>query len=193
MAIIGDDSQAIDLSVYEDAIAGSIHTHDAVYVIQPLGKHRIKLVELNPQAFPECDGGEPISQTQSVNQFQLNAYAPTRGTNTVDVIVVYTPEARVGAGGHNAIKATAQAAVDAMNSSLVNSQVDTDIVLLYAGEVKYNDSDDSSTDLNWLRYSSEVEALKISLWRGYDGFAGTQHEWLMWPWLRDAQPRRRFS
>jgi len=158
--VSGDDSQSVTLSIYDDAIAGSIHTDTAIYEIQPLGNHRIKLVELNPQAFPECAGGEAVLQPMTEGQRPLNTITNNRATNTVDVIVVYTPEARVGGGGHSGIKATAQAAVDAMNSSLVNSQVDTEIVLLYAGEVNYNDSNDSSADLDWLRYSAEVENLK---------------------------------
>lgn len=158
--IMGDDTQKVTLSIYDDAIAGSIHTRDAVYEIQPLGQYRIKLVELNSQAFPACDGGEPVPQPVANTQLPLNNITNNRATHTVDVIVVYTPEARVGAGGHNGIKAIAQAAVDAMNSSLVNSLVDTEIVLLYAGEVNYNDSNSSSTDLNWLQASTEVEALK---------------------------------
>ncbi|MFV0544320.1 MAG: M12 family metallo-peptidase [Marinicella pacifica] len=156
----GDDSQAVTISVYQDAIAGSIQTDKAVYEIQPLGDYQIKLVELNSRSFPECDGAVPASQASVNNPPQSLPAVVSRATHTVDVIVVYTPEARVGAGGHNAIKATAQAAVDAMNSSLVNSLVDTEIVLLYAGEVNYNDSGDSSADLNWLRYSAEVETLK---------------------------------
>lgn len=159
--VSGDDAQIINLSVFGDAIAGSIHTDKAVYEIQPLGNYRIKLVELKSHAFPECDGGEPVMQPMAYEPQQLSNETSSRAANTVDVIVVYTPEARNGAGGHNAIRATAQAAVDAMNSSMVNSLVDTEIVLLYAGEVNYNDSTDSATDLAWLQASSEVENLKV--------------------------------
>lgn len=158
--VSGDGSQIITLSVFEDAIAGSIHTDRAVYEIQPLGRHRIKLVELNMHAFPECDGGVPAPHVLPENQLQSGTNPSGGVTNTVDVIVVYTPEARSGAGGHNGIKAIAQAAVDAMNSSLSNSLVNTEIVLLYAGEVDYNDSNNSSTDLDWVQASSEVENLK---------------------------------
>ncbi len=156
----GDHSQTVTISVYQDAIAGSIHTDKAVYEIQPMGNYQIKLVELNSRSFPECDGAVPAPQALVSNPPQSLPAAVSRATHTVDVIVVYTPEARIGAGGHNAIKATAQAAVNAMNSSLVNSLVDTEIVLLYAGEVNYNDSSNSSTDLSWLQSSTEVEALK---------------------------------
>ncbi|MCW8870970.1 MAG: zinc-dependent metalloprotease [Proteobacteria bacterium] len=158
--VSGDESQIITLSIFEDAIARSIHTDRAVYEIQPLGHHRIKLVELNVHVFPECDGGVPAPQVLQENQLQSGTNPSGGVTNTVDVIVVYTPEARSGAGGHNGIKAIAQAAVDAMNSSLSNSLVDTEIVLLYAGEVDYNDSNNSSTDLDWVQASTEVERLK---------------------------------
>lgn len=83
----------------------------------------------------------------------------SRGAQTVDVIVVYTPEAMAAAGGDAAIKVTAQAAVDAMNSSLVNSLVDTTIDLRYAGLVNYNDTGDSGLDLSWIQSSTEVRAL----------------------------------
>ncbi len=152
-----DTSQIINISVYEDAIAGSIHTDNAVYEIQPMGNHQVRIVELNTAAFPECSGGEVV--VQPVINIETAETMSHRGMETVDVIVVYTPQARQGAGGHNQIKATAQAAVDAMNSSLINSQVNTEVVLLYAGEVKYNDSESSSTDLTWIKNSSEVKGL----------------------------------
>lgn len=158
--IKGDDAQQVSFSLYQDAIAGSIHTDKAVFEIQPLGNYRVRVVKLNPDGFPECDGAEPIQHVRAEKLPQSIPTSVGRAANTVDVIVVYTPEARAGAGGHNGIKAIAQAAVDAMNSAMVNSLVDTEIVLIYAGEVNYNDSNNSSTDLSWLQSSTEVEALK---------------------------------
>ena len=153
-----DPSQTVNLSVYEDAIAGSIHTDTAVYEIQPLGGYQVRVVELNSAAFPACAGGlEPAHQAP--DRALGNPVNGVPGPQDVDVIVVYTPQARDGAGGETQIKATAQAAVDAMNSSLDNSLVDTTIHLLYAGLVNYNDTGDSALDLDWLQASTEVRAL----------------------------------
>lgn len=154
----GDTSQTITLSVYEDAIAGSIHSHQAVYEIQPLGQFRVRVVELNSAEFPECGGADSVPNQKNQHSF-WEPLKTSRATDIVDVIVVYTPQVMAAAGGHAAIKATAQAAVDAMNSSIDNSLVDTTIVLTYSGLVNYNDSGNSSMDLNWLQQSTEVRAL----------------------------------
>jgi len=154
----GDTSQTITLSVYEDAIAGSIHSQQAVYEIQPLGQFRVRVVELNSAEFPECSGAQSVPNQDNL-YFLESPLKNKRANEVVDVIVVYTPQARIGAGGHNAIKATAQAAVDAMNSSIDNSLVDTEIVLLYSGEVNYNETTDGSQDLAWAQSSSEVRNL----------------------------------
>ena len=153
-----DSSQKVILSVYDDAIAGSIQTDTAIYEIQPLGGYRVRVVELNSAAFPACAGGlQPIQQEPESNL--ANPINGVPGPQDVDVIVVYTPQARDGAGGDAGIQAIAQAAVDAMNSSLDNSLVDTTIHLIYSGMVNYNETGNPNTDLTWIRNSTEVRDL----------------------------------
>lgn len=59
--VANQPDSVVSLSVYEDAVAGSIHTDKAVYEVQALGEFRVRVVELNSASFPECAGGEIAS------------------------------------------------------------------------------------------------------------------------------------
>ena len=156
------DEQII-ISQTKGAYAGAIYSHSGTFEIQPMQNGRVRVTELNTQAFPDCEAGEvpPASNHDHKQHSTAAEEIPTRGgTVNFDVIVVYTPEARDGAGGVAQIEATALAAVDAMNLSMDNSLVDSEANLTFTGLVDYNDTGDSSDDLNWVRTSTQVGALR---------------------------------
>ncbi|WP_395376686.1 M12 family metallo-peptidase [Marinicella sp. W31] len=157
------DEQII-ISQTKGAYAGAIYSHSGTFEIQPMKAGQVRVVELNSEAFPDCEAGEvPPNSTVEQQKHSPTIQAPTRGgTVDFDVVVVYTPEARDGAGGVAQIEATALAAVDAMNLSMSNSLVDAEANLSYTGLVGYNDSGDSSTDLNWVRTSSQVGTIRTA-------------------------------
>lgn len=155
----GQPDQSMILSVVDGFYSGSLHALDAVYEFTAHGRHQLRIAELATEAFPECEGALAVEALDAGHVSPL--VAPNRGdTVAFDVMVVYTPEARDGAGGTEAIEATAQAAVDAMNQSLTNSNVDAQATLSYAGLVNYNDTGDAGVDLSWLRNDSAVADLR---------------------------------
>lgn len=156
----------ISFSIVNDAVFGYISANNNTYEIQPLNNFKVKVVELSTVDFPGCSGAEPIENNPInkpiTNDENLLLDKTTSDTIQIDIMVLYTPQARDGAGGDNAIKATAQAAVDTMNISANNSLIDVNFTLVHTGLVNYNDTGNSSDDLNWVRNDTQVQQLRTS-------------------------------
>jgi len=91
----------------------------------------------------------------------IEPMAPT----TIDIMVVYTPQARQGAGGAAAMEAFIDLAIADTNTAFTNGLVNQQFRLVYAGEVTYSDSGDMVRDLNRLTnlsdgYLDEVHTLR---------------------------------
>lgn len=72
----------------------------------------------------------------------------------VDVLVLYTPQARVGAGGTAAIQASIDLAFFEANTVFQNSLVNARLRLAHASEVAYPESGSAATDLANLQNSN---------------------------------------
>lgn len=64
----------------------------------------------------------------------------------IDLLVVYTTQARQAVGSPAAIEALIAAAVDDANIAFANSGIDTSLNLVHTAEVAYTESGDSATD-----------------------------------------------
>ena len=69
-----------------------------------------------------------------------NLGIPKGGASVFDLLAVYTPAARTGAGGHAAIQAIIQLAVDEFNTALDNSLVSADVRLVHMEEISYTET-----------------------------------------------------
>jgi hypothetical protein len=83
----------------------------------------------------------------------------------VDLMVVYTPEARNAAGGTTAIGAQIQAAVREANLVYLNSRVQMRVRLVHAGELQYPETWFVATDLARLRDSQDGFMDEVHAWR----------------------------
>lgn len=134
------------------------------------------LQELAPQNFPGCSehaGAHPVhnapssadsfdSSTSSSGSFARTSSA---GIPTIDVLVVYTPEARVAVGGSAAMQALVANSITVSNSAYADSQANVQVQLAHAAEVNYIESGNVSLDLARLKgltdgYMDEVHALR---------------------------------
>ncbi|MFC3192664.1 M12 family metallo-peptidase [Marinicella sediminis] len=157
----GQPEEQLIISAVNGFYAGALYSKSTVYELSPSGEGQLRVAALQSAAFHECDGDVPVNVAVSAAQPEATS---TRGiTDSFDVLVVYTPEARDASGGDAGIQATAQAAVDAMNLSFSNSGVDAEGVLVRAQLVAYNDSGSSSDDLNWVRADPTVAAIRDSV------------------------------
>ncbi len=76
--------------------------------------------------------------------------------SVVDILIVYTAEARIGAGGTAAIEALAQNAVNATNTAYANSNIGPlELRLVRTEEISYTESGDAVADLVALRRTDD--------------------------------------
>lgn len=155
-------------AVNDEAFAGTIIVDDISFKITPKSDG-VSVVEqiLGPEY--QCGGGKHSthdieSGVQQQIDEQMNAYnhddVQTSATSQVDVMIIYTPAARNGAGGTNNMMALAQQSVDQMNLSLQNSRVNAFVNLVYSGEVSYSETGSGYTDLDWVTANSGVARLR---------------------------------
>ncbi|GAB5497529.1 MAG: hypothetical protein Phyf2KO_26090 [Phycisphaerales bacterium] len=72
--------------------------------------------------------------------------------SVIDVMIVYTAEARQGWGGTNQILALAQNSIDTTNTAYNNSQISPlQLNLVHTEEISYNESGSASTDITRLQ------------------------------------------
>lgn len=123
--------------------------------------HDIESQTVRGAGFSSSDDSDKQALAADADQDAPGASATgslsAKGLLTLDVMIVYTPQARSGAGGTAAIQALAQNAVDVSNTAFINSQTNARFNLVQTAEVAYNDSGNIETDRNWVRSNSTVK------------------------------------
>ncbi|MEE9217659.1 MAG: zinc-dependent metalloprotease family protein [Acidobacteriota bacterium] len=156
----GRKTGRILLAAKDGALSGVLFTSDAVFQIVPLAGGEHRLVLLNQGLFPGCDGALAPSSDEPETSAATSEGSATDSASRQDVMVLYTTQARLGAGGAAQIEATIQNAVDITNSAYANSQVEPRLNLIHMEEVAYGDSGILSSDLYWLKGDAGVAALR---------------------------------
>ncbi len=169
--ILGEVGTAT-LTVMGDLMAGFVVTTDGLYEIEPgaAGEHRLLQVESGVES---CGGAiQPDLPPKSPSQRQAarmearmaartaaQAAAPVR----LDLLAVWTPEARANLGGGRQIQVVIQNAVDVANTAFANSQIDARINLVSSREMKVPETGHPEDDLNAFRENKEVAAARKSV------------------------------
>jgi len=109
---------------------------------------------------PAHDGGQDRRNDAGGAESALRGGGPA-----IDVMVVYTTQARVAGGGADAMNALVNLFVTTTNTYYDNSLVNAELNLVYAGEVVYVESGSGTTDLTRLTnqsdgYLDEVHVLR---------------------------------
>ncbi len=160
----------VSFTVVGDNLVGRVVTRGRVFRIGRLTSsvfHQLEEVNLSRLA-PD---GEPVVPVASIGgtptAFPVTADpGVVADTNAfIDLLLVYTPNARTTLGGTAAMQAEAIAAVNNANLALANSGVVHRYRVAYLGEVGYTESGSSSTDLSRLKtvgdgYLDEVHGLR---------------------------------
>jgi hypothetical protein len=137
--------------VRKDIVIGNIRAGRRSYEIRSLGKGVHRLSEVDPRRYSE--EGEPgVPQVEP--QPDEDACATDPPTD-IDVLAVYTQDARAGAGGPDAMEAMILLAVEETNQAYINSAISQRIHLVHMAEVAYTESGVSETDRNILQGTSD--------------------------------------
>ena len=114
-------------------------------------QHRVE--EIDPTRFPNCGTGPEHALPREVGP--QPPLVLRGGPYTADVLVVYTPAARIAAGGVPAIEALIELSISETNDAYVNSLIDLSLELAGTFEVGYNESAGFSPALSSLASATD--------------------------------------
>ena len=120
--LIDGTAGRIQLTAKAGAVAGLIETADAVYEIGPTPSGGHQLSRLDQARFSPCAGGVENTLADEASGSSRLAGHESSGLDigqSIDVMVLYTPQARDASGGLAGIEATAQSAIDLSNTAFV--------------------------------------------------------------------------
>jgi hypothetical protein len=116
---------------------------EGTYRIRSLGNGAHAVQEIDDAGFPEC----ATEGAHAVLNGGLGADGAADDGSVIDVLVVYTPQARSAMGGTNAIENEITLAVANANAAYTASQINTQLNMVHLTEVSYNESDGYSDHL----------------------------------------------
>lgn len=130
----------VSLSVYGDALVGTFNLHDTLYTVRQI-KGDVHVIEQRPLDY-RIDAEPLVANIMASAAATAETTAVNDSTDdgsVIDVLVVYTPNARNAAGGTNAIQALINLAVAETNTGYDNSDVNFDMRLVHTQEVAYTE------------------------------------------------------
>ncbi|WP_305908854.1 reprolysin-like metallopeptidase [Methylomarinum sp. Ch1-1] len=160
----GELDSAVFLTIRGRTMSGTVRIGEDLYEINFRGNNLHEITKIDPGKNPNFDddaksvedfiaaGGEIDSATSSE---PLAANAETNAGTVIDVMVVYTPNARANASGQSGIEAKIINAVAMANQAYLNSQIDMQINLVHMAEVSYTESGSMSTSLQDITGTSD--------------------------------------
>ena len=155
--IVDEPASSVSFSVVNHTVVGSILTgrgqsfrlrRDAsgVQVIEEVDLKKLP-PEGDPTAVPGRRGDTPGDSAGDT--------CATDGPDRIDVVVVYTHDALVGASSKDAMESDIYLAVDQSNQSYINSKITQRLRLVHIAEVSYVESGDSIKDRDRLKAKAD--------------------------------------
>jgi hypothetical protein len=155
--IVDEPASSVSFSVVNDTVVGSILTgrgqsfrlrRDAsgVQVIEEVDLKKLP-PEGEPTAVPGRRGDTPGDSAGDT--------CATDGADRIDVMVVYTHDALIGATSKDAMESDIYLAVDQSNQSYINSKINQRLRLVHIAEVSYVESGNSITDRDALKAKAD--------------------------------------
>ncbi|MHC4709846.1 MAG: M12 family metallo-peptidase [Planctomycetota bacterium] len=136
-SIDGEPPGTFSLVVNEGILTAIIQIPgEGTYRIRSLGTGGHVAQEIDDTSFPSCaTDGE-----HAVRNGGVAGDAAADGGSAIDVLVVYTPQARSAMGGTSAIQAEITLAVANANAAYTASLINTQLNVVHTAEVNYNES-----------------------------------------------------
>ena len=135
--IVGMKHSHVSIASTNGIFAGSVRTDDGVLfkiIYSGGGVHIIE--EVDELKLPK--ERQPLEPQISRSAGLTVPSASIDSGNIIDVMVVYTAAARIGAGGKAAMESIINASVATMNTTFSNSNIATQVRLVHAAEVAYS-------------------------------------------------------
>ncbi len=139
----------VHLAVVQGQVTGSINVSGKFYAVRSAGNGLHLVQEIDQSQLPGCVDAAP-----AIPSAQQPAVILDDGS-LIDVMVLYTPAARNGAGGTTAMQSLINLGISETNTAYANSQVIQRLRLVQAAEVSYTESGNIDLDLNRLSNTSD--------------------------------------
>lgn len=160
-AIEGDPYSEILLSWQGGEVYGHILKQGGLYRIQPDvsadGLHVVQ--QLSGRFKPGAEPLEPLVQGEPLAMADLVANRAVEAIQ-VDVLVLYTPDARSEVGGTSTVENLIYAAISQTNTSYDNSGVNVKLNLVHVDELSFTESSNIVNDLTSLASNNTAQALR---------------------------------
>lgn len=147
-------------------MTGEIRTRaKGTYSIRNVDGDLHQIEQLDESTLPSCGNSTEHNKHDGIPAERQSAIDGDPSPPVIDLMVVYTAQARAAAGGTAAMESTVDLFVAAANTAYANSQINARVRLVYAGEVAYTESGSANTDLNRLTslndgYLDQVHTLR---------------------------------
>jgi hypothetical protein len=136
-SIDGEQQGTFSLVVYEGSLTAIIQVPgEGTYRIRSMGDGGHVVQEIDDASFPSCAGDGEIP----VLNGGIAGDAAADDGSVIDVLVVYTPQARGAMGGTSNIQAEITLAAANANASYTASLINTQLNVVHMAEVSYNES-----------------------------------------------------
>src|SRR5262249_9199149 len=150
--LAGVDHSSVVLVVERDVTSGQITTPGGIYQIRYVGGALHVVSEIDQSRLPR-EASPLVVEAGEIASAEPGA--ATDDGSQIDVIVLYTPAARLAAGGTAAMDAEVDLAIATTNTTYANSGITQRLRLMYKGEIAYTESGAIDTDLNRLTNPSD--------------------------------------
>ena len=149
---------------------GSVIAERWHYEIRPASVEQgiYGVYEIDPKALPRDQVLEPEVPAGGMQAPESSVVSSGQATVYQDVLVVYTPAARDGAGGQWAIEAAIVNMVVTANQAYSNSRIPLQLRLVGMREVAYTESGSCNTDFEHLRFPNDGYMDEVHVWRQND-------------------------
>ena len=138
--LLGKDGDVV-LTVKDGAIAGTLTSPRGTYLIRTMRGGDLRILKLNERKLPPEADEEPLPTADDVGSAVTPpAVGSLLASPTMDVLLAYTPQARVGAGGTAQVQAAIQNAVDWANVAYANSLIAAQQRLVGTVEIPYDEA-----------------------------------------------------
>jgi hypothetical protein len=152
--IAGQPGSSAVFAVVGNIVTADIITRDLkLYQLRYIGNSVYSLRQIDQSKFEnEDDPTGPVKPDQNNGKEDT---CDTDPPDQIDVMVVYTDDARAAAGGTEAIIGTIYLAVEQANQSYINSEINLRQRLVDVEEVSYDESGSHITDLERLQNGAD--------------------------------------
>jgi peptidyl-Asp metalloendopeptidase len=155
----GDVGEVV-LSLTDGVLSGYITSQYGEYEVRPLPDGDYMVGKLDADRTQGCD--TKIAAAPSEPSTPPHAVPPVAhdGPGSLDILVLFTPEARDAMGGNAFIKSRIQLMVDSANVAFANSQMSARLHLVHSGISGFSETGDGEVDLVALRNNNHVKNLR---------------------------------